>query len=286
MTLPGRVRIGISGWQYDAWRGDFYPPGLPRDSQLGYVASRLPTLELNGSFYSLQRPSSYLRWHDRTPDDFVFAVKGGRYITHLKRLREVEVALANFFASGVLLLGAKLGPFLWQLPEHVAFDPEVLRTFLRGLPRTAREIAEVASHHDNKIGATSYDMPAEDFAVRHAIEVRSRTFENPAFFDLLGEHDVACVVADSAGRWPLFDVPTAGFDYIRLHGHSALYTSRYASATLMLWATRCRAAAAEGRDVYVYFDNDAHGHAPHDAVRLDRLLHEEAVAPVRRAAQT
>lgn len=265
------TRIGISGWQYDAWRGDFYPAGLPQRLELEFAALRFTTVELNGPFYSLQRPSSYQSWHDRTPEGFVFAVKGGRYVTHFKRLRDVDTALANFFASGVLLLEEKLGPFLWQLPERMEFDPVVLREFLRQLPRTGVEIADLASRHDDKVKQTAFDLPAVPMNIRHALEVRHRSFDTPAFYDLLREYDVACVLADSAGRWPWLDAATASFEYVRLHGDTELYTSRYADAALEFWAERCRAAVAADRDIYVYFDNDAHGHAPHDAMRLGLL---------------
>ncbi len=117
-TVTGRVRVGISGWRYAGWRGDFYPAGLPQRRELEYAAAWLTSIEINGSFYSLQRPDSYRRWRAETPDGFVFAVKGGRFITHLKRLQDVETPLANFFASGVLALGPSLGPVLWQLPER------------------------------------------------------------------------------------------------------------------------------------------------------------------------
>src|SRR5687768_8363975 len=142
------IRVGTSGWQYDSWRGDFYPPGLARSKQLSYAASLLSTMEVNGSFYSLQRPASYHRWRDETPDGFVFAVKGGRYITHFKRLRDIEVALANFFASGVTLLAEKLGPILWQLPARVEFDRALLADFLAMLPTSLSQAATVAVHND------------------------------------------------------------------------------------------------------------------------------------------
>lgn len=268
----GTVRIGISGWQYDNWRGDFYPAGLPRRSQLTYVAEHMPTVELNGSFYSLQRPASYRRWHDETPDGFVFAIKGGRYITHLRRLRDVETALANYFASGVLELGTKLGPILWQLPARLTFEPDVLDSFLHLLPRTSTDAVDLAAHHDDKVPQVSLDDPGGHRPLRHALEVRSTTFDDERFFALLRKHDVACVLSDSAGRWVQLDATTAGFEYVRLHGHSTLYASRYASSTLRRIADRCRTAAEESRDVYVYFDNDMRGHAPHDALRLARMV--------------
>lgn len=260
-------RIGLSGWQYDGWRGDFYPEGLPKTRQLEYVADRFDTVELNGSFYSLQRPSSYARWHDATPDGFVFAVKGGRFVTHFKQLRDVEAALANFFASGVLLLGAKLGPVLWQLPERVAFDPAVLEEFLQLLPRTHAEINELAQKHDSKPKHVHLE-PRAEAAVRHALEVRSQTFRDDRYFALLEEYDVANVVSDSAKRFPTLEEKTTDFAYVRLHGDTELYHSRYSDEALDVWAAKC----AEWKDGYVYFDNDAKGHAPYDALRLAERL--------------
>src|SRR5690348_13187069 len=149
----GQVRVGISGWRYPAWRGTFYPPGLPQREELAYAASQLTSIEVNGSFYSLQRPSSYAAWRAEATTarpGFVFAVKGPRYVTHLKRLRDVEVALANFFASGVLALGPALGPVLWQLPESLRFDADVLAAFLGLLPATTTAAAALGQRHDDK----------------------------------------------------------------------------------------------------------------------------------------
>src|SRR4051812_26391249 len=148
------VRVGISGWRYPAWRGDFYPKGLPQRRELEYAASKLTSIEVNGSFYSLQRPSSYATWRTEATaarEDFVFAVKGGRFVTHMKRLRDVDTALANFFASGVLALGSALGPVLWQLPENLRFDAGVVDDFFGRLPRTTVEAASLARHHDAKV---------------------------------------------------------------------------------------------------------------------------------------
>src|SRR5690349_23607042 len=149
--MAGVVRVGISGWRYPAWRGDFYPKGLPQRRELEYAGEHLTSIEINGSFYSLQRFTSYAAWRADVPDDFVFAVKGPRYVSHLKRLKDVEVPLANFFASGVLALGPKLGPILWQLPENLRFDPDVLDAFLSLLPRTTTDAEELARHHDDKV---------------------------------------------------------------------------------------------------------------------------------------
>jgi uncharacterized protein YecE (DUF72 family) len=263
------VRVGISGWRYPGWRGDFYPRGLPQRRELEYAAERLTSVEINGSFYSLQRPESYRRWRSEVPADFEFAVKGGRFITHLKRLRDVETPLANFFASGVLELGPALGPVLWQLPERLTFDADVLDGFLGLLPRTTREAAALAARHDEKVPEDrAVTTTQQDRPVRHALEFRSPTFAVEAAYELMRKHRVACVVADTAGRWPKVLEVTSDLVYVRLHGDRELYVSGYSPRALDEWAEWCRAWADDGLDVYVYFDNDVKGYAPHDAVAL------------------
>jgi uncharacterized protein YecE (DUF72 family) len=266
------VRVGISGWTYPPWRGVFYPKGLPHRAELSYAASVLPTIEINGSFYSLQRPTSYRSWHDQTPDDFVFSVKGGRFITHMKRLTEPEVTLANFFASGLLALRAKLGPILWQLPPNFRFDPQRLAAFFAHLPRSTGEAAWLARHHDERLTDRALTDTDADRPMRHALEVRHDSFKTAAFTDLLREHHVAVVVADTAGKWPLIREVTAEFAYVRLHGDKELYTSGYSDQALDSWAGYIRAWAASGHDVYTYFDNDVKVRAPFDAQALARRL--------------
>lgn len=271
----GEVRVGISGWTYDSWRGDFYPTGLPRKQQLAYAAERLDVVEINGSFYSLQRPTSYAAWRDQTPEGFQLAVKGGRYITHLKRLRDVEGPLANFFASGVLALGDRLGPVLWQLPERLGYDADLLTSFFDLLPRTVGEAAALARRHDDKLAeertVTRTPRGLANRRIRHALEFRSRSFCTDAAFELLRGHDIACVVADSAGRWPMAEAVTSDLVYVRLHGDTELYASGYSDAALDRWARKCQDWARVA-DVVVCFDNDSRGHAPHDAIRLrDRI---------------
>jgi uncharacterized protein YecE (DUF72 family) len=269
----GTVRVGISGWRYPSWRGDFYPAGLPQRRELEYAAERLGSVEINGSFYSLQRPDSYRRWRAEVPPDFVFAVKGGRYITHLKRLRDVDAALANFFASGLLALGPTLGPVLWQLPERMDFDPEVLDEFLGLLPRTTAEAAALAARHDDKLADDRVLTEAEsDRPLRHALEFRNVTFAAPAAYALLREHGVACVVADTAGRWPQVFEVTSDLVYVRLHGEERLYGGGYSPDSLDRWARRCLDWQASGLDVVVYFDNDIDGRAPYDALALAERL--------------
>ena len=268
------VRVGISGWRYAEWRGDFYPKGLPQRRELEYAAEHLTSIEINGSFYSLQRPSSYRRWREETPEDFLFAVKGGRFITHLKRLQGIDAPLANFFASGVLALGPKLGPVLWQLPESLAFDADVLDAFLARLPRSTQAAADLAAGHDDRIsGDRVLTSTKEDLLLQHALEFRSRTFVDERAYAVMRRHEVACVVADTAGRWPfVIELTSPRLVYVRLHGDEELYASGYSPEALDTWAERCRGWAADGREVFVYFDNDIKGFAPHDAMALIQRL--------------
>lgn len=286
---PPQIRIGISGWRYAGWRGKFYPSGLVQRRELGFAAERFDSIELNGSFYSLQRPESYRSWYAEVPPGFTFAVKGSRYITHMLKLRNVEAALANFFASGVLALEDKLGPFLWQFPPQLAFDGR-FEEFLAQLPRDVTQAAALARRHDTRLRDRSFTAPRSRRALAHAIEVRHPSFCTPEFVGLLRRYGAALVVADTAGRWPLMEDVTADFVYVRLHGDMKLYESGYGRAALRRWAERIRAWSAggeidearrisgpaplrrRGRDVYVYFDNDAKVHAPYDAMALRRLL--------------
>jgi uncharacterized protein YecE (DUF72 family) len=288
--MPGTIRIGISGWRYEPWRGVFYPADLPQRSELAFASRRLSTIEINGSFYSLQRPEYYARWHDETPDGFVFSVKGGRYITHMRRLRDIEAPLANFLASGIANLGAKLGPFLWQFPPSFRFDADRLRAFLALLPRDTDAATALARRRDARLAGRARLAYGPTRPLRHAIEVRHESFETPAFVELLREQRIALVVADTAGTWPYAEDLTADFVYVRLHGDRELYVSGYTPSALERWAARIRTWAAGRqvadarllapgaraplvpRDVYVYFDNDIKVKAPRDAMRLAGML--------------
>lgn len=304
----GTVRIGISGWRYAGWRGVFYPPKLAQKKELAFAAAAFPTIELNGSFYSLQRPTHYQKWAADTPDDFLFAIKGSRFITHMRKLRGVRTALANFYASGILRLESKLGPFLWQFAPQFRFNPELLEEFFGMLPRDTQAAADLACEHDPWMKGRVCLETAARRPLRHAIEIRHPSFVSPDFVRLLRRHHIALVCADTV-EWPrLLDV-TADFLYLRLHGSEQLYASGYDDAALDTWAERIAAwarggeprdsgeqlrppershvpegeyaseAAAPrraGRDVYVYFDNDAKVRAPFDAQglteRVNRLL--------------
>jgi uncharacterized protein YecE (DUF72 family) len=267
---PGWVRIGTSGWTYPHWRGSFYPAGLARRRELSFLAERLDTVEINGTFYSLTRPTACEGWRQSVGDDFLFAVKGSRYLTHMLKLQKFEAPLANFFSSGILRLGRHLGPILWQLPPSLAFHRERVRPFLEALPRDVVDAERWARKHDRRTtGRAALRAPdGRDAVLHHAVEPRHPSwFEDRALAELeaLG---LALVVADTAGRHPFSLARTAGFSYIRLHGATQLYASRYDDREIASWATRVCELRDAGVDVYVYFDNDAHAHAPHDALRL------------------
>jgi uncharacterized protein YecE (DUF72 family) len=262
------VRVGISGWTYPPWRGVFYPKGLAHRRELAYAASRLNSIELNGTFYALQKPASFFSWAAQTPDDFVFAVKAGRFLTHMKKLRGLEVALPNFLASGLLALGPKLGPILWQLPPSLPYDRDRLEAFFARLPRSTAEAAFLARQHDDRMKDRNWTGTAHDRPIRHALEIRHASYQTPEFVALLREYGVALVVADTAGKWPkMFDV-TADFVYVRLHGAEELYASGYDPPALDEWAARVRGWTDAGLDVHVYFDNDIKVRAPFDAMAL------------------
>jgi uncharacterized protein YecE (DUF72 family) len=289
MTRPGDVRIGISGWRYKPWRGTFYPEGLRQAGELSYASSILNSIEINGTFYSLQRPKSFTAWAAQTPADFVFSVKAPRYITHLRRLKEVEKPLANFLASGVLELKEKLGPVLWQFPPSFKFDASRLEAFFAMLPHDTDAATAVARGHDAKVEGRSAIPKQKRRRLRHAIEIRHDSFRTPEFIELLRAHDIALVCADTVD-WPrLMDV-TSEFMYLRLHGSEELYASGYDDEALDAWADRVAAWASgaepadaervidkaakrsKARNVFVYFDNDMKVRAPIDAQGLRRRM--------------
>jgi uncharacterized protein YecE (DUF72 family) len=285
------VRIGISGWRYTPWRGVFYPTTLPQRLELWYASRILPTIEINGSFYSLQRPEYFDEWHDETPEDFIFAVKGPRFITHMKRLKEVETPLANFFASGVFNLRAKFGPVLWQFPPQFRFDPLKFRRFFEQLPNDTEEALRLARKRDYRLKGRARLAIDAARPIRHAVEVRHESFVSPEFIELLREFNIALVIAETAKRWPMMQDITADFVYMRLHGDKTLYQSGYSDRALDRWARKIEAwrdggeptgaqrvlnkapPKAKSRDVFCYFDNtDVKLRAPVDAQTLMRKL--------------
>lgn len=291
MTASGDIRIGISGWRYPGWRGSFYPPELAQRRELEFASHRLNSIELNGSFYSLQRPESFERWYEETPQEFVFAVKGPRFITHIRRLVQVEAPLANFFAQGLLRLKHKLGPILWQFPANFKYDPGRLDPFFSILPRTHKQAASLAKRHDERLDGRCWLRVPQDRPLRHAIEIRNDSFVCEEFIELLRRHNVALVVADTV-EWPLLMDLTSDFVYCRMHASQQLYVSGYDREAIDRWARRMvhwsqggevedgrkasssNGPSAKARDVYVYFDNDAKVRAPFDAQELQKRVSE------------
>ncbi|MCC8396151.1 DUF72 domain-containing protein [Paraburkholderia sp. MMS20-SJTR3] len=292
MNKSGDVRIGISGWRYAGWRDNFYPKDLKHADELQYASTRLQTIEINGTHYSLQSLDSWQRWCAQTPAGFVFGVKGARYLTHLLRFRDdsARAGIANFFAQGLLALDDKLGPILWQFPPSFRFDPDRMERFLNVLPPDTAAALSLAEQHDARV-KTPYLKIERKRALRHAVEVRHQSFVDPAFVALLRRYGVALVVSDSTEPWPIVEDLTADFVYIRLHGSEAKYAGSYSDDALRQWAERieawrrgsqpddARLIAPEHaprrratRDVYCYFDNDVKARAPFDAQRLMEQL--------------
>ena len=297
--MTSDIRIGISGWRYPPWRKVFYPDKLRQASELHFASRALPTIEINGTFYGLQRPPSFARWYEETPENFVFSVKAPRYVTHILKLEAVEKPIANFFASGLLLLKEKLGPILWQFPPSFRFDPKQFEHFLKLLPHDTEAALKQAHGREAKMHGREHLAIDETRALRHAVEIRNKSFVDPEFVELLRAYQVALVVADTAGKWPYYEDVTADFIYMRLHGDEELYASGYTDAALDRWAMRIRAwnrgdqpqdahlisttlpASRKTRDVYCYFDNDIKVKAPFDARKLlQRLNREDGLTPL------
>jgi uncharacterized protein YecE (DUF72 family) len=235
------VLVGTSGWQYDSWRGAFYPPGLPKRAWLGFFAERFPTVEVNNTFYRLPNPASFERWRTETPGRFVVTVKASRYLTHVRRLRDCRQPVETFWERA-RLLGSKLGPVLFQLPPHFGVDADLLRAFLGVLPA----------------------------GMRPAFEFRDRSWEHAEVYDLLDEAGAAFVLADRPGaRVP--PVMTGGWSYVRFHeGRPGV--ADYPREKLRRWASRIAASGAT--ETFVYFNNDPDGAAVRDAMALTAMLRE------------
>jgi uncharacterized protein YecE (DUF72 family) len=248
-TVP-KVRVGIGGWVYPPWRGVFYPPGLPHARELAHASRQVTAIEINGTFYGAQKPASFRRWHDETPEDFVFSLKGPRFATHRSDLAAAAPSIDRFFASGVLELRDKLGPILWQFAPWMPFDEGGFGAFLELLPR----------HLEGR-------------ALRHVVEVRHRSFATPSFTDLLRRQQVAVALVDDDNH-PSFGEITSDFIYARLRRCAEGEPAGYPPEALDGWAERFRGLSAQGaRDCFVYFINGAKVRAPAAAqALLQRLL--------------
>ena len=238
-----RILVGVGGWNFAPWRGSYYPKGLTQARELEYSSRKLTSIEINSTFYGLQKPATFKKWHDATPEGFVFSVKAPRFVTQRKTLASAASSIERFLQSGVLQLGAKLGPINWQLAPEKQFDAKDLEQFLALLPREL-----------------------EGRALRHALEVRHASFDNDEFVALMREHEVAVVEAgDSA--YPRIEARTAPFSYLRVMGAKATAPKGYAPAALARWRERAQTLAREG-DVFFYFISGAKERNPQAAMAL------------------
>ena len=261
----GRIRAGIGGWTYEPWEETFYPPDLPKKSQLNYASRQVTAIEINGTFYRLQKPAVFAKWRDDAPEDFVFAIKAPKYLTYRKVLSEANASLPRFLASGLSSLEQKLGPILWQLPPSLRFDAADIAAFLEALPHTL-----------------------EGLPLRHVLEVRHKSFMDAAYVELARKHSVATVFAHT-DEYPNFADVTADFVYARLRKAEATEPTGYSKPDLQAWSERAKLWAEGGapadlpyvsnaapvkkpRDVYVFFINGAKERAPAAAKHLLTLI--------------
>jgi uncharacterized protein YecE (DUF72 family) len=248
MSEQGQIRVGIGGWVFPPWRGTFYPKDVRQADELAHASRHVTAIEINGTFYRLQTPKSYRNWHDATPDDFVFSLKGSRFITHRNDLSSAAPFLERFFDSGMIELGAKLGPILWQFMPSLKFDEANVAAFLEALPK--------------RLGNRK---------LRHVLEVRSKSFADPAFARLMERHEAAIAWVEDA-KVPLLEAVTTDFVYARLRQCSEDEPTGYSPAALDAIAKRFAAHAKAGRDCFVYFINGAKIRAPHAAMALIERL--------------
>lgn len=264
------IRTGTAGWVFEPWRGEFYPAGLVQKKELAYASDRLGSIEINATFRANQKPESFAKWGGETRDGFVFSIKGPQLVTHIKRLKDCEAELANFFASGPLALKDKLGPFVWQLPPNLSFKPDVLGSFLAMLPRTSEDYVALAGKADGRLKSAPYLDASGVGPIRHALDVRHASFHNEEARALLSQHNVAMVIADT------LDNPdrtlTADFAYCRLQGPARPDAAGYTAEDIDSWVEQVRAWDRDGRDAFVYFVHEDKLHAPANAIKLRKAL--------------
>ncbi len=234
--------IGTSGWHYDDWRGRFYPEKLPKTRWLEFYARHFPTLEINNTFYRLPKESVFQKWHDASPDGFIFSVKVSRYITHVKRLKDCGDEVDKFMSRAIILKN-KLGPLLYQLPPGLHRDDDILNSFLTALPPE----------------------------LKHVIEFRHQSWFTEDVYDILRQHNIGFCVFDMPKLTPPL-IATADFAYIRFHGSDSLYSSCYSDEALAGWAERIVELAEKLEAVYIYFNNDVQGYALKNAVTMRDYL--------------
>ncbi|HYX38997.1 MAG TPA: DUF72 domain-containing protein [Oligoflexus sp.] len=290
----GAIFIGMAGWAYDGWRGSFYPEGLKQKDELAHASRRVHSIEINGTFYSLFRPNSYLSWYEQTPPDFNFSIKGPKYITHERRLKDFQTPLSNFLASGILALREKLGCILWQFPPNMPFTVERFEPFLAALPHDMQTAANLGTGHSPWMEGRTYLEVQGNHRIRHAVEGRHPSFRDPAFVELARKYGVAIVVGDTAGRWPLIEDVTTDFLYLRLHADEVKYPDGYTKESLESWGHRIQtwsqgmqpedaAVVVPGvppvmpRSIFAYFDNAVKETAPLNALSMITWLTQGGV---------
>ena len=293
-----KIHIGISGWTFDGWRENFYPAGLRTKDELSFASRKVTSIEVNGTFHSLFRPANFQSWYEQTPADFVFALKGPKYITHERRLKDFETPLSNFLASGILALGEKLGPILWQFPPNLPFTEERFGPFMAALPKDMATAARLGTGHSTWLEGRTYLTPTENLPMRHAIEGRHPSFKSPEFISLARRHGIAVVFGDTAGRWPYMEDVTSDFIYLRMHGDETKYPDGYTKAALERWGDRFQTWASGAqpidadvvsnyvpptmlRPLFAYFDNDVKELAPLNASSLIAHLTQLGVLTTR-----
>ncbi|WDR04639.1 DUF72 domain-containing protein [Devosia rhodophyticola] len=270
MSKLENVRTGTAGWVYAPWRGEFYPDGLVQKKELAYASSLLGSIEINATFRANQKPASFAKWADESRDGFVFSIKGPQLVTHIKRLKNCEAELANFFASGPLALGGKLGPFVWQLPPNLSFDLGVLTNFIAMLPKSLPDYVALAKKADGRLKTEPFLETSADVPIRHAIEVRNAAFYTEEIFNLFAEHNVALVLADVAEQPKR--LRTADFVYCRLQGPAYEGASGYGQQDIADWAAVMSNWAEQEFPVFAYFVHEDKLHAPANAIALRRSL--------------
>lgn len=269
--------VGISGWSYEPWRGVFYPKGLKAKEELPYAAKAFTSIEVNGTFYGLKKPKDFHSWREQIPVGFPLTIKATRYITHIRRLKNIRTPVANFLASGPLALGPSLGPFLWQLPPNLVYEAEVMRDFFALLPQNGKAAKDLFKDCDSKVEGRSFTEIADETRLRHAVEIRNLSFARADFLALASDHNIALVQTDSSGIYPIVAEPTADFCYVRMHGLSSQQQEQgYQLEELKLWAKKI-AAWSEGGDAFIYFDNEGKITAPGNAAEFLSLLSPQGV---------
>lgn len=291
----GKTYIGISGWTYPEWRGEFYPKGVTQKKELEYCSRQLNSVEINGTFYAIQKPASFKGWYSATPENFVFSVKANKYITHIRRLKDVETPMANFLASGILCLGEKLGPILWQFPPTLTLKDDRFEKFIELLPRDFKQAAKLAKKQTFEIDG-GIPKGGENYPIRHAFEFRHPSFfQTSEFTDMLRKNNIAVVFGHSGQNNPYVEDVTSDFVYARMHGQDKRFAKGHTEEFLAAWAQRVELWTAgtqpqdaicmsphlpkrEPRDAFIYFDTDYKSSAPFDAMNLMKKLNVKAAA--------